>query len=73
MFRQLSEFRMLYVSRSDTPFERASEIFDSLVRIPLESDITEDLLRYFRMRKAWDEKQYADQRCRADFPQPGSQ
>jgi hypothetical protein len=58
LFRQLSEFRMLYVSRSDTPFERASEIFDSLVRIPLESDITEDVLRYFRTRKAWDEKQY---------------
>ena len=49
---------MLYVSRTDAPFERASEIFDSLVRIPLESDIAEDVLRYFRIRKAWDEKQY---------------
>jgi hypothetical protein len=58
LFRQLSDFRMLYVSRTDTPFERASEIFDSLVRIPLESDIAEDVLRYFRIRKAWDEKHY---------------
>jgi len=58
LFRQLSEFRVLYVSRSDTAFESASEIFDSLVRIPPESDITEDVLRYFRIRKAWDEKQY---------------
>jgi hypothetical protein len=58
LFRQLSDFRMLYVSRTDTPFERASEIFDSLVRIPLESDIAEDVLRYFSIRKAWDEKRY---------------
>jgi hypothetical protein len=58
LFRQLSEFRMLYVSRTDAHFARATEIFDSLVKIPLESDIAEDLLRYFRVRKMWDEKQY---------------
>ena len=51
LFRQLSEFRMLYVSRTDAHFHRATEIFDSLVKIPLESDIAEDLLRYFRVRK----------------------
>jgi hypothetical protein len=59
LFRQLSEFRMLYVSRSEAHFARATEIFDSLVKIPLESDITEDLLRYFRVRKMWDEERYA--------------
>jgi hypothetical protein len=59
LFRQLSEFRMLYVSRTEVHFARATEIFDSLVKIPLESDITEDLLRYFRVRKLWDEKRYA--------------
>jgi hypothetical protein len=58
LFRQLSEFRMLYVSRTDTHFAKATEIFDSLVKIPLESDIAEDLLRYFRVRKMWEEKQY---------------
>jgi hypothetical protein len=58
LFRQLSEFRMLYVSRTDAHFARATEIFDALVKIPLESDIAEDLLRYFRVRKMWDEKQY---------------
>jgi hypothetical protein len=60
LFRQLSEFRMLYLSRSDSYFARATEIFDSVVRIPLESDIAEDLLRYFRVRKLWDEKHYAE-------------
>ena len=39
--------------------KRPRELFDSLVKIPLESDIAGDLLRYFHMRKAWDEKQYA--------------
>ncbi len=59
LFRQLSEFRLVYVSRVDSHFGKAAEIFDSLVKIPLESDIAGDLLHYFRVRKAWDEKQYA--------------
>ena len=59
LFRQLSEFRFVYASRTDSHFEKAAEIFDSLVKIPLESDIAGDLLHYFRVRKAWDEKQYA--------------
>ena len=60
LFRQLAEFRLVYVSRTDSHFGKATEIFDSLVKIPLESDIAGDLLRYFQVRKAWDEKQYAD-------------
>jgi hypothetical protein len=60
LFRQLSEFQMLYVSRTDVHFARAKEIFESLVKIPLESDIAEDLLRYFRVRRMWEQKQYAE-------------
>ncbi len=59
LFRQLSEFRLVYASRTDSHFQKATEIFHSLVKLPLESDIAGDLLRYFRVRKAWDEKQYA--------------
>jgi len=59
LFLQLSDFRLVYASRTDSHFGKAAEIFNSLVKIPLESDIAEDLLRYFRVRKAWDEKQYA--------------
>jgi hypothetical protein len=59
LFRQLAEFRLVYISRTDCHFGKATEIFDSLVKTPLESDIAGDLLRYFQVRKAWDERQYA--------------
>lgn len=59
LFRQLSEFRFVYASHSDSHFPNAAELFHSLVKIPLESNIAEDVLRYFRVRKAWDEKRYA--------------
>ena len=59
LFRQLSDFRLVYASRTDSHFGKATEIFNSLVKIPLESDIAGDLLHYFRVRKAWDDKQYA--------------
>jgi hypothetical protein len=58
LFRQLSEFQLMYVAANDAHFEKATEIFHSLVTIPLESDIAEDVLRYFRIRKAWEDKQY---------------
>ena len=59
LFRQLSEFRFLYLARVDSHFEKATELFDSLVTIPLGSDVSADLLRYFQIRKAWDLSQYA--------------
>src|SRR5882724_804609 len=37
LFRQISEFRLVYASRTDAQFEKATEIFASLVKIPLES------------------------------------
>src|SRR5277367_2578454 len=54
LFRQLSEFRFLYLARLDSHFEKARELFDSLVTIPLGSDVSADLIRYFQIRKAWD-------------------
>jgi hypothetical protein len=62
LFSQLSEFGLIYLSRTDSHFGRATEIFHSLVKIPLESDISADLLRYFQIRKAWEEKQYGSLR-----------
>jgi hypothetical protein len=59
LFRQLSEFRFLYLARLDSYFEKAKELFDSLVAIPLGSDVSADLLRYFQIRKAWDLGRYA--------------
>jgi hypothetical protein len=58
LFRQLSEFRFLYLARVDSHFEKAKELFDSLVTIPLGSDISADLVRYFQIRKAWDLGRY---------------
>ena len=48
LFRQLSEFRFLYLARTDSHFEKAKELFDSLVTIPLQSDAAKDIVRYFR-------------------------
>ncbi len=59
LFRQLSEFRFLYLARADSHFEKAKEMFKSLVMIPLQSDAAKDIIRYFEVRKAWDLKQYA--------------
>jgi hypothetical protein len=58
LFRHLSEFGFVYASRTDACFEKASEVFHSLVKIPLEDQIADQLLRYFRVRRAWDEKKY---------------
>lgn len=58
LFRQLSEFRFLYLARLDSHFEKAKELFDSLVAIPLGSDVSADLVRYFQIRKAWDLGRY---------------
>src|SRR3989441_4933298 len=59
LFRQLSEFRFLYLARVDSHFEKAKELFDSVVTIPLRSDASAELCRYFQIRKAWDLRRYA--------------
>ncbi len=59
LFRQLSEFRVRYLARVDSHFEKAKELFNSLVTIPLGSDVSADLMRYFQIRKAWDLGRYA--------------
>ena len=59
LFRELPEFRFLYLARLDAHFAKARELFHSLVTIPLEPNPSDDLLRYFSIRKAWDLRQYA--------------
>lgn len=54
LFRQLSEFHFLFLARNDAQFAKAAEVFRDLVTIPLQSNPAEELLRYFRIRKAWD-------------------
>src|SRR5207302_9319436 len=53
LFRELADFRFVYVSDTRAHFEKATELFNAAVKIPLESDITADLIRYFRARSIW--------------------
>jgi len=58
LFRQLKTFRFLYIAPTDASFRRAEERFKRLVQRPLESDISPDILRYFAIRKKWDNREY---------------
>jgi hypothetical protein len=59
LFRQLSEFRFVYLARVNVHFEKAKELFTSVVTIPLASDASAELCRYFQIRKAWDLRRYS--------------
>ena len=59
LFRQLSEFHFLFLARLDSHFEKAKEPFNSVVTIPLASDASVELCRYFQIRKAWDLRRYS--------------
>ncbi len=58
LFRELPEFRFLFLARTDTHFAKARELFVALVTVPLDVNPADDLLRYFAIRKAWDLHQY---------------
>src|SRR4029077_6866862 len=56
---ELNEFHFLLISNSPVHFADAAKCFSSVVRTPISAEIEGDLLRYFRLRKAWDLKKYA--------------
>jgi hypothetical protein len=58
LLRGLDCFRFLYIASSTVHFARAEQCFSSLVKTPLEGGVREELERYFRLRAAWDGKQY---------------
>jgi len=58
LLRQLETFSFLYIANSPVHFVAAEQCFVSLVRIPLQADISCELLRYFRLRNAWELKRY---------------
>src|SRR2546425_809592 len=43
---------------SEAYFQKAEERFRSLVKRPLESDVSSEVLRYFQIRKKWDNHEY---------------
>jgi hypothetical protein len=58
LLRQLESFSFLYIANSPVHFVPAEQYFVSLVRAPLEADMSGEILRYFRLRNAWDLKRY---------------
>jgi hypothetical protein len=58
LFRQLNSFRFLYIAAKEAYFCGAEERFRSIVKRPLESDTSNEVLRYFQIRKKWDNHEY---------------
>jgi hypothetical protein len=58
LFRELADFRFFYVSGTRAHFDKATELFNSAVKTPLESDIARDLIRYFRARSIWNSPEF---------------
>jgi hypothetical protein len=58
LLRQLEGFSFLYIADSPVHFVPAEQCFVSLVRVPLEANVSSEILRYFRLRNAWDLKRY---------------
>jgi hypothetical protein len=58
LFRQLKTFQFLYIAAKDAYFQTAQERFRSLVKRPLESDVSSEILRYFHVRAKWERHEY---------------
>jgi len=58
LFWQLPRFRFLYITERQAYFPKAEEQFRSLVKQPLESDVSSDIQRYFQIRKKWESHKY---------------
>ena len=58
LFRQLQAFLFLYISPTDAQFARATECFRAVVKHPLESDMSSEVLRYFQVRQRFEKRQY---------------
>lgn len=58
LFRQLNSFRFLYVAAKQVYFQGAEERFRTIVKRQLEADVSKELLRYFQVRKRWDNHEY---------------
>jgi hypothetical protein len=58
LFRHLRSFRLLYIAPRATQFRRAEDRFRSDIKQPLESDISSEVLRYFDVRRKWENHEY---------------
>jgi hypothetical protein len=58
LFRQLGDFSFLYIADSPVHFVRAEELFSSLVARSWPADVSDEIVRYFGLRQAWETKKY---------------
>jgi hypothetical protein len=58
LFSHLETFRFLYIAAKEAHFQRAKDRFHTLVKQPLESGVSGDVMRYFQIRKKWDNREY---------------
>ncbi len=58
LFEALSEVRLVYVSPRPTQFEPARKAFLAAAGRPPKKDPGDEILRYFRLQKLWDERKY---------------
>jgi len=58
LFRQLSSFRFQYIAALEAYFHGVAERFQPIVRRPLESDVLNEILRYFQIRRKWENHEY---------------
>ena len=58
LFQYLGNFHFIFIAASTVHFDRAETCFASLVKAPLRQMVPEELEKYFRLREAWERKQY---------------
>jgi hypothetical protein len=58
LLRRLERFCFVYIADSTVHFLQAEKRFSTLVRPLLKTDVLTDILRYFRLRNAWELKDY---------------
>lgn len=58
LFRQLHHFRFLYIAAKEDYFHGVEQRFRSFLKQPLEADLGNEILRYFQIRKRWDNHEY---------------
>jgi hypothetical protein len=58
LFRELHDVHLTYVATRPTRFEAARNMFLPIVDRPPKVDPSDEVLRYFRLRKAWELKKY---------------
>jgi hypothetical protein len=58
LLRRLERFSFLYIASSAAHFTAVEKCFSNLVRDFLQPGISADVLRYFKLRNAWELKQY---------------